>query len=1066
MDKVSKQNLRSVLTVVLAFMLAICMILAVACSGDPSDNDSSGSSSSSSSSASRVDYQTIANGDFEYRHDDATSYPVSSSIGWTRVNDSITTTALSSTFSSGIINTKESNGGDEDFDYKDFAKENEFPIVSGSGDDAVYFNPHTPEYYGLIPEDELYEYDDDQEITNKDKLPTSGDYVLMIYNSTSGGIGTAQKFTSSSTIAVESYGKITAWVLTKDLSSAVEGDDYGAYIAIINTLGGGMEPLIVKNIDTDGNWQKFEFYLESSDITDSTFRVALGLGFGSKEVQKEYVQGFAFFDNIYYEDITAEEYAQNAALANTAKFSAYVDDAKQIETYRYNVISGNFEDVHIDAADYAKGDDLKVSYNDLSATATVVVGAEQYDVYTFAFSHKLSSQEYSIAASEKTYETVEENFVNTTTEPYAMDATYGYAAFNAIASAAIDGVVNPVADNAETLYSIHNNGASSKITLKDDRFVVYDGTTLYITFFMKVKTGANQNGVTINLIDLGSNKTAAEKTTLLLSSADTNTFKDENTGDWAKVELFINNFKGDKFDRNFALEFNFGPTTVIQRQVFLTEGYALFTGFNATFISQDDFASLNKTGSYVGSAELGAEIINPEESDTTKDSYSFNYSASSASRIQSEVASSVSGYSGTVGGGKLVGGTITDNQDANVVAGIINTKYLSDYDQLDATAKGYAAMLTPDEDNDYVQPIIIYNKAEAAYGYVSNSKLLTTSSTTLVSVKLRVFGSATAYIYLSDSDPLSFFDVIGIEGKAVNRDSHKPVYSEDPEDAEVYEKFELAITAADCNNDWLTVNFVITTGEHPINYRVEVFNGSRDGANKSEGLVAIDSITTDTSVVLADYKAKLLYDYDTSDRDVHKSYAGVVKTVTYTDEDGFSAIKYTSDASSVEVYTYYDNAKTVLATYENIDVTLEVDETTPPDRTPDNSQQDVDEEYEANFSLPLQITSIIVSVVLILVLIVLLIRALIRRFKKTDNTEVFYNRSSRDKAQDLINYNKAKREAAAKEREEKPYDYDNPENNVDDGSEEAEGATDDEADVEEGETPDTDDGAVDEEKPE
>lgn len=1038
MDKVSKQNLRSVLTVVLAFLLAVCLILTVACSGGPAaDDSSSDSSSSSSSSTSRVDYQAIANGDFEYRHDSATSFPVASSIGWTRTNDSITTTAVTSLFSSGIINTDETASGDDDegYDYTKFAKDNELPIVSGSGDSAVYYNPHTPEYYGFVSEDELYEYDDKQEITNTDKLPTSGDYVLMIHNSSTDGIGTAQKFTSSSTITVESYGKISVWVLTKDLSSVMEGGEYGAYISIINTLDGTMEPLVIKNINTEGKWQKFEFYLEASNISTSTFKVVLGLGFGSKEIQKEYVEGFAFFDNVYYEEISASDYAEKAANANTAKFSAYVDGAKQIDTYRYNSVSDDFTDFSINVPDYTKGSDLKLSYGDITATDTVVNGTGEYNVYTIAFSHKLNTIPYSIATSEKTFEVNEDYFLNTSTEAYAMDVNNGFSTFNSIVSPSIDGITNPVSDSAETLYMIHNNGASSKVTLKDNNFVVYDGTCLYITFFVKVKAGNNQDSVSINVIDLGSNKTSAEKTSTLLYSVNTNNYKNESTNDWARVNLFITNFRGDKFERKFAIELNFGPTVVVQRQILLTEGHALFTGFETSILTEEEYTAAKRSGSFDASVDLGAEIINPSDNSVSKDTYNLNYSSSSASRIQSVVAPSVFNYSGAVGGSRLVGGEIEDSSDPNVVAGIINTKYLDGYTQLDATAKDYLSHLTPDEDNQYVQPIIIYNKDDASYGYVSSSKLLTTSSTGIVSVKLRVFGDATAYVYLSDADPLSYFDVIGIEGKAVNRDSHKPVYSENPEDAEVYEKFVIAITADDCNDDWVTVNFVITTGINPISYRIEVFNGTRDGATKSKGLVAIDSITTSSSINLEDYKAKLQYDYGTSDNDVHKSYAGVVKTVTYTDEDGFSAIKYTSDAKSVEVYTYYANAKTVLATYENIDVSLDVDETTPPDRAPDEEQKEVDEDFEANFSLPLQITSIIVTIVLIIVLLIVIFRALIRRLKKEDQTEVYYNRSSRDKAQDLINYNKAKREEAAKEREEKPYDYDNIENNVEDSEE-------------------------------
>ena len=1042
MDKVTKHNFKSVLTVILAFVLSIGMILTVACSTDPSASDSSSSSSSSSSSASdsMVDYQTISNGDFEYRHDSATSFPVSSSIGWSRSNDTITTTAPTSTKSSGIINTYEPAGNeatDEDFNYQEFAKDNGFPVVSGEGDDAVYYNPRTPEYYGLVKADELYDYSqfEQDEITNEDKLPTSGDYVLMIHNASSSGVGTAQKFTSATTISVEKYGKISVWVLTKDLSSKMENGEYGAYISILNTLNSNFEPVIVKNIDTDGKWQKFEFYLESSDLAVSTFRVVLGLGFGSKEVQSEYVEGFAFFDNVHYEEITSADFAAKKALADAKNFAAYVAGADTIDSYAYNQAGDDFNEIAINVDGRASADDLKVSYSQMNATSTITEGENSAAVYTVTFSHALTIAEQDLSASEKVFETNDDIFLNTTSEPYAMDVSSGFAAFNAIASDKIDGVENPVAEDAKTLYLIHNNGASSKVTIKDDDFVVYDGTGLYVTFLTKVKTGTSQSGVTISAIDLGSKKTACEETSALLAAVSTNFYTDEETSDWARVNLFFSNFSGDKFERKFAIKIEFGATTVVQKHSLLTEGYALFTGFEYAIMSQDEFDNLSRSGPYDATLSLGAEIVNPADDGDKTDTYSINYSASSEAKIRNKVVTSIINMTGTVGNGKLVGGSETDNTNENVVAGIINTKYLDNYDQLDATAKANLALLTPNENNQYVQAIIINNKEAASYGYVDTGYTFSSNSTNIVSVKLRVFGDAVAHVYLTDSDPLSSFEILGIEGKAVNRDGNEPVYSETKETAEVYEKYDTVVTAADCDGDWVTVNYVVTAGENSIPYRIEVFNGSREGAT-SQGLIAIESINVTSSINLEEYKYKLIYDFGESDNDVHKTYKGVVKTVYYTDDEGNDAVKYTSDAKEVEVYTYYANALTTFATYQNIDVTTEIDERTIEEE--DETSSSVDEEREANYSLALQITSIILSVVLIAVLLVVVFRQLFKKIKKNDAAEVYYNRSSRDKAQDQINYNKAKREAAAKKREEKAYDYDNPENNVEDESSEEE----------------------------
>ena len=321
------------------------------------------------------------------------------------------------------------------------------------------------------------------------------------------------------------------------------------------------------------------------------------------------------------------------------------------------------------------------------------------------------------------------------------------------------------------------------------------------------------------------------------------------------------------------------------------------------------------------------------------------------------------------------------------------------------------------------------------------------------------------------------FAVLDIEGKAVNRDGNKPVYSTTKETAEVYQKLYQTVTAADCNDDWITVKFLVKAGENDIPYRVEIFNGSRDGQEQNAGLIAIDSVEYESGVDIDSFKSETVAEYGASENDKTYSYKGVVKTVTYTDSDGFSAVKYTNDPSAVDVYTYLANAKTLVVTYENIDVSTDIDETTPVNTDDSSSETEEEQEKAENYSLPLQITSIIISVALIIALLILVFRALFKKMKTNgDEIKTLYNRNSREIAQDNINANKAKREAAAIKKanegaqqtpvnvvteeaepetegsdeepieesteeiteepsEEKPYDYDNPENNVPENTE-------------------------------
>ena len=1064
MDKFKSAKLKTLLTAILTLVLAVTMVFAAACSANSSSNDSSSSSSSSDSSSEtteRTDYQTVSNGDFEYKHDNVTSFPVTSSFGWTRAYDSITTSAVTSLKSSGVISVTE---GDS---YQTFAKNNDFPL---NEDGTTYFNPSTPEKQGLITSDELYVYDEDNK--NDGKLATSGDHVLMIHNTTDDGAGTAQKFTSSSTVTVDGYGKLTVWILTKNLNSKMEGVEYGAYVSITNSLGSTRSPLVVKNINTDGKWQKFDFYIAASDYATSTIKVVLGLGFGSKEYKAEYVEGFAFFDNVNYQTVSESDY--NAAISEMAAneiFTAY-GESKSIETYRYNKSDDDFDPLTVPVKDYTKSEDLKVSQSALTET-NKGSGEKTYAAYSVALSHKMPTIEKSVAEN-ATGVTNSDLFKTSAT--YEMQTKLGVSLFNGISSEKISEIVNPLG-NAETVYLIHENGASSKITIAGDDFMVLNGTAAYITFLMKVKTGTAQDGVTVKIIDKGSLKTECETATAVITNVTTNDADDDLLNGWVRVNLFVTNFLGDKFERKFAIEIDFGTTELVEKQIKLTEGYALITGIGATALTEDEYNVASKSGSYSGFVALGAELNNASLDEENNDEYAINYAKSGEGDIVNSVVTSIIGFKGTVGNGKAVGGTSEDYSNENTIAGVINTKYLGNYEEL-ADVKTDIEKLSADEDNDYVQPIVIYNNEIGSYGFIADSKTFSANTVTLVSVKLRVFGSAKAFVYLASTEPLDNFAVLDIEGKAVNRDGNKPVYSTTKETAEVYQKLYQTVTAADCDDDdWITVKFLVKAGENDIPYRVEIFNGSRDGQEQNAGLIAIDSVEYESGVDIDSFKSETVAEYGVSEDDKTYSYKGVVKTVTYTDSDGFSAVKYTNDPSAVDVYTYLANAKTLVVTYENIDVSTDIDETTPVNTDDSSSETEEEQEKAENYSLPLQITSIIISVALIIALLILVFRALFKKMKTNgDEIKTLYNRNSREIAQDNINANKAKREAAAIKKanegaqqapaqsvteeaepeteesaeepieesteeiteepsEKKPYDYDNPENNVPENTE-------------------------------
>ena len=173
-------------------------------------------------------------------------------MNWVRSSDSITSSAVSSSYSSGIIDTAEEK-------YSAIQADKGLPEV----------NPGTP--FSVMSEDEKAEFNKRYE-DSEDADKIAGSKILMIHNEVKGAeiAGTAQKFTSSTSLKVgkNEFAKLTIWVKTVDLKSSFYADNsgkFGAYIAVQNTIGSvSKSPVIIKNINTNGAWVKYSIYLCSN----------------------------------------------------------------------------------------------------------------------------------------------------------------------------------------------------------------------------------------------------------------------------------------------------------------------------------------------------------------------------------------------------------------------------------------------------------------------------------------------------------------------------------------------------------------------------------------------------------------------------------------------------------------------------------------------------------------------------------------------------------------------------------------------------------------------------------
>lgn len=1009
MKKATKFDFKTLLVLLLSFTLCFATVFA-ACSNQ---NDSSSSSSSSSSEETNYpsDNQLLKNGDFEYttftKKD--TDFPVyGSSTNWTRGYDSIGSSQAvsnSSKYSDGIIDTAD--------DAYNAIKANKY----------LPENPRTPEYLGLV-DDELYniaDYENGDGKSNEDKLLTSGTKILMIHNKTSeDGQGTARKFTSSSfTLARNQFAKLSVWVKTVDLKSNVFGATYGAYIAIENTISSTAAPLVLKNIDTKGNWAKYTVYLSSSDFSTSAYRMVLGLGFGSAKVVSEYVEGYAFFDNAHMEiiDKTAYETAMGGvATENNVNLN-------ELDGVTYKTLA-------------------KKIVKDQKAQEYIANENKNYTEVKYALSHTRESlKDYSDILTGATAEKNKSERAGDADNAGVVALKDAYSALSFDDKAKL-----PDADENQNAVFFNFNTSATGYSLTSKKVItVPKKSYLKLSFWMKaeVKSALYSNALTVNVRDLG--KTGANETgsnvvsTALVSNDSTKDYENDNYNGWKQYVLFVSNTVGE-VDRDFELEFVFGTMDAIDKDEDirkLTKGYAIVTDLEGYELSADDYSIADTSSyTYAKKVSLSADLPNgATEDDDENESFSFTYSESEkAGMYANGTAESVNGYQFVKAGSNAVGGE-NDNvygyNSEEVAGGIINSKY-------NAGFKVIADLLQTDKT---VQAMYLGAKADAvAYGFIGKSAILSANTTTYISVKVYATNGAIANFYLANPNALDRFNILSLN----------PVDRIDSEKEKNLKK-EYVQTYTGTDGAWYTLAYLVTTGNEAVTYRPEFWLGTRDNS-ASNGTVYF----TDYTVTTVEKDQKLFELANSGLKLVEGSevkYTRIPTTIKYnpvTDETDSSSSgkkevkEITEEYNAETIYCEYSNAATLVKSYDytTVDVEHEIDKTTTSSDDSSSSSSSEDSSSAADpssFNWALQLTSIIIAAVLIVLLVVIMIKNIVEKknSKKSKSVE-FYSRDSREIAGKKALAKKAENEKKAaqadddEDEEVGEYDYNNPEINNND----------------------------------
>ena len=782
----------------LALFLSVLMCSS-AVAGLSSCTDGSSSDSSSSSTvteSTKKDDGLIKNASFEtFDKADGKNLIGTSVTGWTRsVNSAASGSALTSKTASGILDvskdawdnlTKSSVDGVESFSEAD-AKD-KWDEMSAKDKLNYYeaWKANKDNKDKKISELDFYQsFNIDAEDIPSCENPLTHDYVegeeqedtniLMLhndyYNSNYLTLGTAQKYTSSSTVTVAAgtSAQFSVWVKTSDLEcSDTNGNtqdavNKGAYISITNSVGGNsLDPLEIKNINTEGvvennGWVQYEFMLRGSSYAQTTFTVVLGLGQTGGTDRSEYVNGYAFFDDIECKTITNETFNSSKAGYTTVTM-----------TSEQKTFKANKETSKKFALDFDYSFNVSTLLSDASKWEFDVTTEKSKGgkVYTAANVQSGSDKETYMGLG---FNTANDK-VGIYATPSAMDGS-GNIYLQSVYEQNFKNRENAFLSNLtnkQVLMLLSAEGAAYTANYTPE-IKVNAGEYKAISFFVKTSDLGGVAGATVTLLD-GESKNS-------ISSIDTTDIQkvdiDENNKDiydgWQQCFFFVENDTED--DKTFTLSFQLGSTTVIGTTKSNYEsGFAAFTGFEEADFGKEEYACA-QSSTYAQTVSLKGG----EEEDLGDGG--FDSAAAVPSEAIENGFANAKNYKGVASGSAYLG-NINGSADINTNknAGLLSREYADNYTGILANLGGAGATWESvfESDNSgfaVEQPLVIYNTAGTgasvpAYGFIGASTKLSADAYTTVSLRVKVSDGAKAYVYLLDMDDDSHVNMLSIGGK-------------------------------------------------------------------------------------------------------------------------------------------------------------------------------------------------------------------------------------------------------------------------------------------------------------
>ena len=891
----------------------------------------------------------------------AQSYPKTSVTGWSITKDSSAKSGvvnvtdeswkelLNTLYSdSGILNyVKEKSGLTEDSLIKEKVKE-AYELSADPTNDEIkkYFVEKimlgTSDAPGLFP---------NPNSLNEGEHKVEDNHVYMLNNYKTGdlGVGSIQKLTSSTEITLDKGEcvKISAWVKTINVTDVYNSKTIGANVRVSTSFNGTAQSDygVFEIENTNGEWKEISFYVTADEVYETKFTLVLGLGYDGKKAE----------GTVYFDDINIERNATHPTENVVDESIDYADKEKEVKA---------------------------VKFSDYDATKNYVynIAVELNKIFTgIVPDYKVSNVEFTSSTSGDIGNLGQDTAPNVAalTADDLNGVPYGFPSGSKF-----------TLDKSSYTITL-KKGAESKQQLNSNQYA-------YIMFFIKSDlSDFYATDITIDVMDI--NGSTIEKRAAVA------TFTEAN-GEWTKCSILIkNNFD---INREFELKVIIGPTDVTTRNelsyakgtVSITDAIVYTDTIYANEDEIDDDATLTTpeqkdakkemfryyqllSSSTNGSTSLYAGYA-ADKTEENKDNANYSLEvAPSAIGMITDAPAIPKNYKGIVADHYYIKSDSTTYAiNTNSKSGVINTKYNDAY--VTRFGINYKHLLGLGTDDEDIQPLTINNETETSYGFIGNSNTISASSQAKISVKVKVTDGAVAYIYLVNTDGadktvMNFETKEGINLKSV---SNKDVVGKDL-------KLQFKVTNDMLeDNGWLTVEFFVATGASSKSLRLEMWNGSRDGAEKSIGHVFFDDITVTTSNAFTEQKkyqdafttsGNPLFNKEFNDDDL----IIYEQPLTELEKQYNSEIKSTDNKTVIDynpTYIWAKNDNTVYAIFNTVDP-VEVD---PYEAETEEDETETEEDTEADPStFWLSFSSILLGVALVLAILMLFIKNVRRRRK-------------------------------------------------------------------------------------